>query len=250
MMAVITAYIHADRDGIPANRNCYAAWEGFAERGAAAKLFVPADHCTADRQKLTLDLNSDTVVHGTIPVVHAALRTLGIDPPAPLDYPDSLQRFLGRKVWETDLGRARDSASWPLFIKPRYHGKAFAGLVVRAFRNLLSTGDLPDEYPVWASEILEFESEWRIFVLNGEVLDARPYGHEAFRAVPGKDRVCEMISAFENRPIAFALDVGVSNGETFLVEANDAYSLGTYGLDPMLYAKLIHARWSELTEGR
>jgi len=244
---MFVAYIHADREGIPANRNCFAAWEGFAERGAQTKLFVPADHCTSDKQTLTLDLNEKTIVHGTIPVVHAALRTLGVTPPAPLDYPESLRPFLGRQVWETDLGRIRDQSSWPVFVKPRHQGKAFAGQVVQAFRNLLSTSDLADDYPVWASEILPFVSEYRVFVLEGEILDARPYGHAPFRPAASQKRVEEMIKAFENQPKAFALDVGVANGETYLVEANDAYSLGTYGLDPMLYAKLIHARWTELT---
>ena len=36
------------------------------------------------------------------------------------------------------------------------------------------------------------------------------------------------------------------DGRTLLVELNDAYSLGCYGLPGVLYAKLISARWSQL----
>ena len=34
--------------------------------------------------------------------------------------------------------------------------------------------------------------------------------------------------------------------ETLLVEFNDAYALGAYGLSSISYAKLISARWSQL----
>lgn len=44
------------------------------------------------------------------------------------------------------------------------------------------------------------------------------------------------------------MDFGVTNtGATILVEVNDGYSLGNYGLDSLLYAKLLSARWTELT---
>jgi hypothetical protein len=44
------------------------------------------------------------------------------------------------------------------------------------------------------------------------------------------------------------LDWGVTDtGETRLVEANDAYALGYYGLQSVLYARMIDARWEELT---
>jgi hypothetical protein len=244
---VTVAYIHADRSGIPANRNCYAAYEGFHERGADVRLFVPVDHCTPDKSKLTLDLDGDALVHGTIPVVHAALRSLGVTPPAPLDYPESLSGFLGRRVWESTLGEVRDQKSWPVFAKPRHSGKAFTGQVVRAFRNLLSTSELPDDYPVWASEVVPFTSEWRVFVLQGEVQDVRPYGSGPYRTAPDPERIAAMIEAYADSPVAFALDVGVADGSTYLVEANDAYSLGTYGLEPMLYAKMIHARWAQMS---
>lgn len=43
------------------------------------------------------------------------------------------------------------------------------------------------------------------------------------------------------------LDFGVtSDGRTLLIEMNDGYSLGAYGLEPELYAKLLTARWAEL----
>lgn len=50
-----------------------------------------------------------------------------------------------------------------------------------------------------------------------------------------------------DRPNACSMDVCVtSDGRTLLVELNDAYALGSYGLNSILYAKFISARWSQL----
>ena len=46
----------------------------------------------------------------------------------------------------------------------------------------------------------------------------------------------------------YGVDFGVlSMGETALVEWNDGFSLGAYGLDKALYTELTVARWNELT---
>jgi hypothetical protein len=58
----------------------------------------------------------------------------------------------------------------------------------------------------------------------------------------------EAIKAFQSGPRAYSLDFGVlRTGETCLVEVNDAYALGHYGLQSVLYARMIDARWEELT---
>jgi hypothetical protein len=68
--------------------------------------------------------------------------------------------------------------------------------------------------------------------------------------LPERKRIEEMIEAFKpTAPIAYALDVGVlDTGETMVVECNDFWALGTYGLDPLLYTRLAAMRWREMTE--
>lgn len=47
----------------------------------------------------------------------------------------------------------------------------------------------------------------------------------------------------------YGINFGVtSKGETLLVEVNEGYALGCYGLFPDFYAKLIITRWAELTD--
>ena len=49
--------------------------------------------------------------------------------------------------------------------------------------------------------------------------------------------------------MACSIDIGVTNdGRTLLIECNDAYSLGSYGLEDYKYAKLLSARWSQLLD--
>ena len=37
------------------------------------------------------------------------------------------------------------------------------------------------------------------------------------------------------------------DGRTLLIEMNDGFAIGCYGLDDTLYAKFLAARWAELT---
>lgn len=53
--------------------------------------------------------------------------------------------------------------------------------------------------------------------------------------------------SWDERPMACSMDICYTrDGRTLLVELNDAYSLGCYGLPGVLYAKLISARGSQL----
>lgn len=57
------------------------------------------------------------------------------------------------------------------------------------------------------------------------------------------------VSDYTSAPKGYAIDFGLADdGRTLLLEVNDGYSLGSYGLFPLDYAKLLSARWAELTE--
>ena len=56
---------------------------------------------------------------------------------------------------------------------------------------------------------------------------------------------------WEDRHATCSMDIEVirdSNGnkKTILIEMNDSYALGNYGLPSIFYAKIISARWSQL----
>ena len=50
-----------------------------------------------------------------------------------------------------------------------------------------------------------------------------------------------------DHPAAYTVDFGIpSTNETVLVELNDGFAIGNYGLADYLYARLLEARWDEL----
>lgn len=63
--------------------------------------------------------------------------------------------------------------------------------------------------------------------------------------------ITNCLNDYKEQPSGFTLDFGVTDdGRTLLIEVNDAFSLGCYGLDPLAYAKLLETRWAELTKNR
>lgn len=50
-------------------------------------------------------------------------------------------------------------------------------------------------------------------------------------------------------PAGYAIDFGrTADGRFLVVEVNEGYSIGSYGLFYIDYAKLISARWAEITQ--
>ena len=180
-----------------------------------------------------------------------ALHTLGIPPASPDTYPESLQPFLGRAVWASTINTiAADPARWPVFVKPREDSKKFTGVLVQTTRDLVGCGDAAYDTPIWCSEPVNFVSEWRCFLRYGTILDVRPYRgdwrqHFDYRVVESA------VAAWVEQPRGCAIDFGLDDqGRTLVVETNDGFALGAYGLWPIDYAKLLSARWTELTGTR
>ena len=68
---------------------------------------------------------------------------------------------------------------------------------------------------------------------------------------PNYDIVTSALSKTKNNnfPVAFCLDWGITkNGETILIEMNDGFSFGHYGLHHCYVAQMLSARWFELTK--
>lgn len=104
------------------------------------------------------------------------------------------------------------------------------------------------DYPIWISEVVEFIAEWRCFVLDGQVLDVRPYTGD-YHAHFDASVIDEAISCWKNAPIAYGLDIGVTrDGRTLVVEVNDGYALGNYGLSPLNSINFHKARWKEMVK--
>lgn len=192
------------------------------------------------------DLGPRVGVSGWISDVHAALRMLDKPIPVNVDYPEELRDLLGRTITDSTVGEVRARTD-RVFIKPKEH-KAFSGLVwdgSEAARRAIVT--IEDNLPVFASTIVDFVSEYRSFILNGEILDVRLYKGD-WSVAPQRAVVESAVQAMKTAPVAYCLDFGCTrDGRTLLVEMNDGFAFGHYGLHEVSYAKMLAARWEQLT---
>lgn len=187
-----------------------------------------------------------TPVIGSIGMVERALNHLNIEIPNVEFFPE-VYSFYRRKIWKGVLGDALQGDNWPVFVKPSEHHKIFTGcLIGESGEGLYNIGGIDTTLPVFLSEPVIFKSEWRLYVLNKKVLYAGCYKGN-FRLSIDWDLVPIIIDKLENPPIAFSLDMGVlDNDLTAIVEFNDAYSLGSYGIPSWMYVKMILSRWNEM----
>jgi len=234
-----------ERDGEFRNANIFTAWQGLEAMGFETYFFAP------DEVDL-LELDAQTPVVAGIPVVWRALRKLGVEVGALAAIPPELEPFAGRRFGHSTLGEVRARVAGegaPLFIKPAAtFGKLFSGHVVSEFKDLIQTANCSDEMSVWWSDALELKGEFRGFVLRGELVGWRHYFGD-FRCALDFSRVEGALERWDARPIACAMDWALTaSGETVLVEVNDAYSLGCYGLAPHLYAPMLANRWRQIVE--
>jgi len=225
-------------NGEMVNENAYVAYYGFD------KLAYDIEFYEGDPPE---GLHRSDIVVGWIKCVKTGLKNLGITPPGEIDYPQELMPYFGRKIWKSTLNNITEK-DYPVFIKPQI-GKYFDGKLVTKFSDMIGFKFDPKGHcDIWCSEPVNFLVEYRVYIRYGQILEARKYKGNPFLAVD-EDTVKKAIEAYKDIPAGCSMDFGLTDdGRTLLVEVNDGYSLGSYGLFPTLYAKLISARWAELTD--
>ena len=225
------------------NLNCFNAYDGFQQMGYEVIGFEKPDLSS-------LPLTVEDIVCGNVGTVYQALERIGIARPPVLNVPEELRGFCGRRITTKTLGEVRALNDVPIFIKPRDIGKQFTGYVIREFRDLIETAAFPDDTPVITSDVVSFVTEYRTFVLRGRLVGSKNYKGD-FRFVPDFRVVEAAVAEYASSPVAYGIDFGLTDdGRTLLVEVNDSFSLGCYGLSATVYARMIEARWKQMQEGK
>ncbi len=195
------------------------------------------------------DLGPTVGIAGYIGDVHYGLKKLGCVIPENVDYPPELAGFMGRNIRLGTLEEVRRSIH-PVFVKPVQH-KAFTGFVWKNDPESRRRIVVQEEStPVWISDPIEIIAEYHSFILHQEILDCRLYKGDWSKA-PSKSIVRKGVDAmWKVAPAAYCLDWGVTaDGETILVEMNEGYAFGGYGIHPTYHARMLSARWFEMTGG-
>lgn len=164
-----------------------------------------------------------------------------IDPPN--DWlPNLPEEYRKRWVYLSTLGEARCMEK-AAFIKPP-NDKSFPA---RVYQSEELPSDYPDEIPVLIAEIVEWEKEFRCFILNrslktfsiylrdGELQRQNDFAHTEEEECEVREFI-EILLSDERVEIleATVIDVGVIKGRGWaVVEQNAAWGAGLYGCDPI-----------------
>lgn len=178
-------------------------------------------------------------------VVACSLNLALLEPP--FDWLTQLtETYLRRDVKFGSLGDARGLVG-PLFIKPA-DDKCFLAKVYGSGDELPDSGVLPDNTPVLTSAPVEWDVEYRCFLLDRTLQAMSPYWRQGklaqaengswpvdVRESQEAAEFIEQILADETveLPPAVVVDIGVIRGRGWaVVESNPAWGSGIYGCDP------------------
>ncbi len=142
-----------------------------------------------------------------------------------------------------------DGASPLFFAKPSGRQKRFTGLVFAGPDDLVHLDGASGSTAVHCSETVRWVSEHRLYVVRGRLVGIGHYAGDP-TVFPDERVVSEAVRKLREsgeETAGYGLDLGVlDDDQTALVEWNDGFSLGSYGIDASSYTELILARWSEL----
>lgn len=243
-----TAWVQVDDqdDKLWWSENCFHAAVGLTKLGWTVKRFKASN-------LYNLPLTKRTLVKGGVGIVRKALDIIGAPQPPNVDIPKSLKKHAHRETWKTTLGAIRKSHG-AVFIKPLHVQKAFHAMLVTAYttRKDILPG-LPDSFKVLAQDPVSFDGEWRAYVLNRKILGVKGYSGPLYGERPKRSFFQQLIREYEDQPVAYAIDVGfiVRPGLVkipSLVEVNEGFSLGNYGISRVDYARMVEARWKEMVK--
>lgn len=196
-----------------------------------------------------LSFTKDDIVFGGVITMKRAINALTGLKIENFDIPECLKNYCKRDVRISTIRQELEGWTKPIFIKPTT-AKLFPGQIVSCKEELdifkHMDDDKKEDLEIFVSEVIKIKSEFRVFVLNGQAIDCRQY-RGYFQNIIDFGVIDKIIKDFDGQPVAYSIDLGLTeDGETVLVEINDSYSLGPYGLDPYHYTSMIISRWLEL----
>lgn len=235
-------YIQKNSDNIPHHFDCACAMYGAIESALDYRL-VNYEDVAAGRYD-TLIRNHLFV--GSVEFMREVFKRVGIDNPR---VPKNSNRE--HEILTLKQAHERVANGESLFIKP-YEIKLFTGLVLDGCQySCLET--LPEDTKVMAYKPFTHRlvSEWRIYIWNGRIEDARNYSGEVL-ATPSVNYIEKVIEMdCKGFPVAYTMDVGVlANGMHEVVEFNDMWAIGNYGIPNDIYLRMLRDRYFEIIRKR
>lgn len=186
-------------------------------------------------------LKEDIVPIGSLEFVFDRMKELGFDDVSkvtPLNIPTVFQQqgFLQRS-YTPGLTKSEMKLEFPRFIKSTDVYKGITEIVA----SVEDLAHISESERFDVSGVIDIKAEWRVFVQRDEIIGAKSYGsNDWFPEKPNTWLLKEMVITIERArldglffPKSYTLDVGVSLGNTFLIECHPFVSCGLYGFEDM-----------------
>jgi len=219
---------------------CYSAKLGAESQSNPVIPFV----CAND-----ILISKYNIVVGSVEECTKYFTRLGIEPPQQIElkyYKD----FLGRNIYH-DI-KLQDIGNFPVFIKPNNIIKQFNGFVAHKKWDIdfeIYHQKIEPDTLVQCQDVIDVVSEYRVYVSNKRIIGCKHYTGNCLR-FPDRNIIDNCFRMVDNNitNISYTLDFGIlSNGQTILIEINDAWAIGNYGLEPYTYYQFIKSRWLQIT---
>jgi hypothetical protein len=231
----------------------YAASVGFRELGYEIK---PFNDIVKDEIR-----NTDVLV-AFIEDIKIFLRRNGYAIPTPFNIPEEFinSPFLSnRNIEIMSFGDFKNNPKRPIFVKPYEEVKAYfpSGVISSVGNEHLLFKGTPDDFKVMISDVVDMVTEYRCFIHKGNLVDIKHYNGD-FTLFPRIDTTNNLLTYVKTsewyaniKPMSFTIDVAVVKHQdgsysTELIELQDFWAIGHYGLDPVLYAKMLRDRWYQI----
>jgi hypothetical protein len=155
----------------------------------------------------------------------------------PLNIPTPLlsEKFLKRKIFIKDSNEKEINLNKKIFIKNDE--------IIKGEIDIINKNEYIPEGRYIVSEMINIESEWRIFVYENKIVGCNFYLGNPIM-FPDINLIKNMIETF-NYEYPYTIDVGISEKGTFLIECHDFFSCGLYGFSnhkilPTMFIRTIN----------
>lgn len=231
---------------MPYNRNIGLAIDGFHEMG-----FEVIYYETGELSDVKKWFSKGDIVLDGIAQVNYCLDKFGLKLPS-IEYPEPLQKYLGRRIWKDTINSISSNPDkFGCFVKP-VKEKVFDGKVINSIKDLIGCGNHSEDYEVYCSDPVNFIFEVRGLVYYNQLLSLKPYkGNWKYMNMLDTGLIENAFQDYlkwDERLNGCTLDFGVTDtGKTLFIEANDGVCFGPYMTDSIIYAKIISACMSQIT---
>lgn len=231
------------KNGLPVNVDIQNAIDGFIYLG-----YEPVGFTKEQIINRTFDYRAENNPFvGSIDTMTILFNNLG-KYPEPIDFPESIIKtgLLNREITKMKLNDFIEDFKInknPRFIKP-LQTKLFDGTVIinETQLNYLNF----DNCDVFVSKPIDIISEHRIYIHNKKAIYSCNYSGD-FRINPYFDYVDLLIENYQDQPVAYTIDIAILRDKSItVVEFNDFWSIGSYGLFSEDYAKMLLDRYNQI----